>query len=99
MQLVTSSIGIKDLANDPIIQVNGTIGSWTAASLVTDMPHCFFWEQTSLGIDMLCVARIDGQPLVIEASNNNTPYNPVITDYDYFIGGHGIHSHPRPIKP
>lgn len=92
-QIALSSVGIIDLANDLITSVNNVYGSWTAAQIVADMPQTFYMDKTSTGDDRLCAARIDGQPLTVVATNNNTPYDPEIINFSILFPG-GLSTHP-----
>jgi hypothetical protein len=96
MQTKLSSVELTDIVNDTITAVaNFPIPPVTAAALVQQMPHMFFIEQNSLGVDRLCVARIDGQPLQITAVNLGVAYQPTITDYDTLLRPGGLFStHP-----
>lgn len=96
MQIKLSCVELTDIVNDTITSVaNFPIPPVTAAALVQQMPHMFFIEQNSLGIDRLCVARIDGQPLTITALNLGVAYNPTVTDYDTLVRNNTLfHAHP-----
>ena len=95
MQIKLSCVELTDIVNDTITAVaNFPIAPTTAAALVQVMPHMFFIERNSLGVERLCVARIDGQPLTITAVNLGVGYNPTVTDYDTYVA-HGLFStHP-----
>jgi hypothetical protein len=95
MQIKLSCVELTDIVNDTITSVaNYPIAPLTGYGLAQAMPHMFYIEQNSQGVDRLCVARIDGQPLQITAVSLGTPYTPTITDYDTCVS-HGLFStHP-----
>ena len=95
MQIKLSCVELTDIVNDTITSVaNFPIAPVTAPILCGLMPHMFFIEKNSQGVDRLCVARIDGQPLPITAVNLGVGYTPTVTDYDTYVN-HGLFStHP-----
>jgi len=96
MQVKLSCIELTDIVNDTITSVaNFPYAPMTAASLAQQMPHMFFIEKNSQGVQRLCVARIDGEPLQITALNGVLPYTPTITDYDTLVRNNTLfHGHP-----
>jgi len=96
MQTKLSCIELTDIVNDTITSVaNFPYAPMTAAAIAQQMPHMFFIEKNSLGVDRLCVARIDGEPLQITAVNGVLPYTPTITDYDTLVRNNTLfHGHP-----
>lgn len=96
MQVQLSCVELTDIVNDTITSVaNYPIAPLTAYGLAQAMPHMFYIEQNSLGVDRLCVSRIDGAPLQITAVNLGVAYQPTITDYDTLLRPHGLFStHP-----
>ena len=96
MQVKLSCIELTDIVNDTITSVaNFPYTPMTAVALAQQMPHMFFIEKNSLGVDRLCVARIDDEPLQITAVNGVTPYTPTITDYDTLVRNNTLfHGHP-----
>jgi|GEM_PF-5609987 len=67
---ILSSIVLQDVDNDTIQNINGhAVSNLTASDLVTNFPYAFYFDDTSLGVNTLCVCRIDGQPLTISATN------------------------------
>jgi hypothetical protein len=95
MQTKLSCVELTDIVNDTITSVaNFPIAPVTAFGLAQVMPHMFFIEKNSQGVDRLCVSRIDGAPLPITAVNLGVAYTPVIEDYDTLVV-HGLFStHP-----
>jgi hypothetical protein len=95
MQVQLSSVGFTTI-NDPVTAINGVPmpQNTYAASLPTLFPQTFFFEQNTLGQSRVCCARIDGQPLTIEAIDGVTPYNPVVENYSILFP-FGIKTHPE----
>lgn len=93
MQIALSSMQLKDVGNDIITSINGIATAWTAAQLVASLPETYYFENNTVGEQRLCVARIDGQPFVVTATNLGTPYPVNIDNYSILYPGN-ISTHP-----
>lgn len=98
MQTKLSCIELTDIVNDTVTAVcNYPVTPMTGYQLAVAWPHMFFIEKNSLGVDRLCVSRIDGAVFSVTAVNGVTPYTPTVTDYDTLVrnntlfNGHPIH--------
>lgn len=86
--IAISSISLKDIDNDTIQSFGGiTVANVSADDIVTAYPGWAFFDQTSLGEKVLCVARIDGNPFSVSATNAiDGAYTPPTDDYMRLFG-------------